>query len=105
VKKKKLRRKTIRLSRVFYPGGEKGKLKRARERERERERERGVWAGNFFHNLVLFIPLKRESNKKMTNLAHSINALFGKGEKILPSPLHFFKKQSTSKHSNFISHQ
>jgi hypothetical protein len=37
VKKKKLRRKTIRLSRVFYPGGEKGKLKRARERERERE--------------------------------------------------------------------
>jgi hypothetical protein len=39
VKKKKLRRKTIRLSRVFYPGGEKGKLKRARERERERERE------------------------------------------------------------------
>jgi hypothetical protein len=31
---------------------------------------------------------------------------FGKGENILrlPLPLHFSKKQSTLKHSNFISH-
>jgi hypothetical protein len=31
--------------------------------------------------------------------------LFGKGETILHFPLHFFKKQSTSKYFNFISYQ
>jgi len=31
--------------------------------------------------------------------------LFGKGIKIFSSPLHLSQKQSTSKYSNFISHQ
>jgi hypothetical protein len=33
-----------------------------------------------------------------------ITSLFGKGEKILHPFLHFFLKQSISKHYNFISH-